>query len=299
MIFFRFLLVVFVAIFLTVSRGYGIPNKSQACSMRLFLNQFSSESDPIHSVYDLADRYDVIVAGLSAKLTNGKDVFGINLPTLGVDLPGKCRYLYSVKWGWIDLVHFSAGFFFTYYPRASGLHKQFGLPFFMNRFLQAMSFDGVLVRGEEVEKTQAENGGHSAWDYEDLISNALGAFLGYKFADRRSDLSLAQWLRLKLYAFGFVNDYTKASNFDEMPDTIEAAILDSTHVSHRYEPQYTIAADIAWNAQDLAFRDAIVHSVRIRELKFSGPCSKEAMKNAQLLPSCEFLNREVQKRKNN
>src|SRR5262249_48913961 len=76
------------------------------------------------------------------------------------------RYLYSRRWGWIDMKHFSAAAYYSgkwYVPAAS-----------------------VLGKGRDVEKKQAEKGDDSAYSYEDLPSNLLGAYFGSKYSSSGS-----------------------------------------------------------------------------------------------------------------
>jgi RHS repeat-associated protein len=66
------------------------------------------------------------------------------------------RYLYSQKWGWVDMKHFS---------------------------VNANQADNILIpqsyllnRGEGLEQQQEKSEPSSAWDYEDLASNLLGVY---------------------------------------------------------------------------------------------------------------------------
>jgi RHS repeat-associated protein len=64
------------------------------------------------------------------------------------------RYIYSKRWGWIDMRHFSTS--------AAVTHANLVTPRM------------TLRKGEEVEKNQ--NGTNSGYSYEDLVSNLLGTY---------------------------------------------------------------------------------------------------------------------------
>lgn len=72
---------------------------------------------------------------------------------------GGKRYMYSTRWGWVDLKHFSSAAFGTDTPQYTG--------------------NMVLKKGEDIEKAQARATGTergSAYAYEDLPSNILGVY---------------------------------------------------------------------------------------------------------------------------
>lgn len=78
------------------------------------------------------------------------------------------RYLYSKRWGWIDLKHFSAA---AYHSDKWYIPSQI-----------------VLSRGKAIEAEQAkkESEKDSAYSYEDLPSNLLGAYFGEDYSSSGS-----------------------------------------------------------------------------------------------------------------
>lgn len=128
-----------------------------------------------------------------------------------------CRYIYSRKWGWIDLQHFAAAAW--------------------TRSLVPMSGTRILLRGEENERQQERDKENSRWDYEDLMSN----FLGVDFAEHLSGLGWSSPLgfvpRLHVYLerLGFEYDVEHAPNFRSL---LNSEAEDDVRENHRYIPWY-------------------------------------------------------------
>jgi RHS repeat-associated protein len=106
------------------------------------------------------------------------------------------RYLYSEKWGWIDMLHFSESALKT-------------------------SKDGVfstLKSGETLEVTQKLTAPASSFSYEDLVSNLIGA----SFAEYNNNNNSKEFL-VNLQDFligaGFNAQPTEAVNWGELPRT--------------------------------------------------------------------------------
>ena len=110
------------------------------------------------------------------------------------------RYLYSKRWGWIDMQHFAASAFYTSKHGAKT----------------------ALMGGEVTERRQQATQNPSAYDYEDLPSNLLGAYFAQEYRDKYEDLNAA--------LFAFLTDLDvlenegetipeEAINYDELPDT--------------------------------------------------------------------------------
>lgn len=100
--------------------------------------------------------------------------------------PLRGRYLYSEKWGWIDMRHFSSS--------AESADTWSG------------SAKRTLDYGYAVEVTQAATFDESAFDYEDLVSNLLGVgFEAYLETSVARDRTLLQNLESYLRDLGFVD----------------------------------------------------------------------------------------------
>ena len=110
------------------------------------------------------------------------------------------RYLYSKRWGWIDMQHFAASAFYTSKHGAKT----------------------ALMGGEVTERRQQATQNPSAYDYEDLPSNLLGAYFAQEYRDKYEDLNAA--------LFAFLTDLDvlenegetipeEAINYDALPDT--------------------------------------------------------------------------------
>jgi hypothetical protein len=147
----------------------------------------------------------------------------------------KERYLYSPKWGWIDMKHFSSAALET------------------NKWYKSASF--VLGQGEGVEDRQ-ENGEFpnsrpeskaSAYDYEDLVSNLLGVgFEAYLETDAAADKDLVENLTNYLTALGF-GDPTQAPNYATLPQNHDG---DTNVQNTTYDPSYAPQSGQRTNAVD-------------------------------------------------
>jgi len=127
------------------------------------------------------------------------------------------RYLYSSKWGWIDMRHFSSGAALTDNPLLTG--------------------HSILSHGENNELEQELANDPSAWDYEDLISNLLGVYFEtYLESDVAKGKDLITNLQNYLSELGFVE-----SPLTEKP--LENTILPNNHgdtgeQNYTYTPKY-------------------------------------------------------------
>jgi RHS repeat-associated protein len=129
------------------------------------------------------------------------------------------RYLYSDKWGWVDMKHFSSAAENT------------------DDLLQ--TGHAVLLLGEFVESTQYLNGDASGFDPEDLPSNLLGVYFEtYLESEAAEGKSLVENLESYLLELGFSDDPTNdAPNYDVLPETHDDP--DSGVINMRYEPLNT------------------------------------------------------------
>ena len=104
------------------------------------------------------------------------------------------RYLYSDKWGWLDMRHFAAAAW-----RSDNL-------FFSEK--------GTLKEGEQTENDQFQRNDPSGFDYEDLTSNLIGVyFLVYLESNEAQENDFQTNLKNYLTELGFVdNPLTTAPN---------------------------------------------------------------------------------------
>jgi hypothetical protein len=122
------------------------------------------------------------------------------------------RYLYSPKWGWLDLAHFSLGAY---------LYSYFGSL-------------GLELFSSYYEKTQAKA---SQYSYEDLPSNAMGAFFSVEVKK-----PLCESLKSYLTDLGFVeNPLQEAPNGKH---------LDTGVKNKSYRPLYTKARPEQYGEHD-------------------------------------------------
>ena len=140
----------------------------------------------------------------------------------------KFRYLYSKRWGWVDMKHFAAAAHHTSSPFVTGSY--------------------VLKRGEqkEIEQEYSDRSYEraSAWDYEDLTSNLMGVTFE-DYWDERSYFEVPMEhgdfvtvLDQFLDELGFTEEHPgeAAPNYDWMP--YDAHTDDRTQNS-TYDPMYT------------------------------------------------------------
>jgi RHS repeat-associated protein len=110
--------------------------------------------------------------------------------------PSTVKYIYSERWGWIDLKHFSA----------AAMHTD-------NLFFGA---GFVLRRGEKIERQQESQGNTSAWSFEDLPSNLLGVYFESFLESSSAEGGFQGKLNTFFKLVGVVNDYQNAPNYSDI-----------------------------------------------------------------------------------
>jgi hypothetical protein len=161
------------------------------------------ESDGINSLSDMSNYFQ------SQKLPDGNFTKTYPLP----------RYIYSEKWGWIDLKHFTV---------AAKHSQRTRLPWL------------VLVRGETVETEQAIRNSSSAYSYEDLTSNALGSYFPYFLKEYKREGESDKEVLFRFFeTIGVVNNPMEvAPNRDRIPNDVDASGLPSW-AEINYRPLFT------------------------------------------------------------
>jgi RHS repeat-associated protein len=145
------------------------------------------------------------------------------------------RYLYSDRWGWIDMKHFFSAANLTDYLVFSG--------------------DFALEYGEDVERKQEKAGVPSGYDYEDLKSNLLGVYFEKYLEDfnstRMSDEEEADlkdnyggnWgayaLKKFLTEIGVVEDITVAPNYYDKNFPADHDAPSTWQTNKTYDPVHT------------------------------------------------------------
>jgi hypothetical protein len=137
------------------------------------------------------------------------------------------RYLYSKRWGWIDMRHFSSA--------AAGANGLF------------VTSKAVLEHGEKVEENQV--GTTSGYSYEDLTSNLLGVFFESWLEQpvNATEKTLVGNLNKFLGLLEVVDDPAQAPNYKDLPDSQEEADAKSNDLKQvpqnfTYSPRYLLKA---------------------------------------------------------
>lgn len=115
----------------------------------------------------------------------------------------KGRYIYTEKGGWIDMVHFLfyAGKAYNY--KCSGQENP----------VETAISDGVMQ--ETLDQYTAP---HSAYSYEDLPTDAFGAYFGAIYFDPSSDASFGEQVEQFLNKVLQATESNYAPNFDALPE---------------------------------------------------------------------------------
>jgi hypothetical protein len=132
------------------------PTKAGAIGLNALIKKLNDKG--VSSLEDFYGFYDMHIAPAS---NNYQDSY---------------RYLWSNRWGWIDLKHSAAAANTADYLFVSG--------------------DLVLERGESNERQQSEHNDPSGYDYEDLVSNLIGVFFENWLEDQ-PELSDEQWKEIR------------------------------------------------------------------------------------------------------
>lgn len=128
------------------------------------------------------------------------------------------RYLYSKRWGWIDIKHFSNAAVWA-----------------DNIFIGA---GFVLRQGENLEKRQEKNETGSAWSFEDLPSNLLGVI--FESYLESGNTNFEEKLSKFFTEIGVIDDYYNAPNFLDIPGYQMKTV--PVPQNKTYAPQFTLAS---------------------------------------------------------
>jgi len=146
-----------------------------------------------------------------ANLNDLAKYYGKELYTGKRDAPthgsNKNRYVYSERWGWIDMKHFA---------NAANLTNSWFI-----------SGQMVLAQGEwqeySQEKSKAKSTRNSAWSYEDLVSNLLGTYFEtwLESDDAKKGKSFLDKMNIFFESLDVVNDVKLLSTYDCLPENTD------------------------------------------------------------------------------
>lgn len=163
----------------------------------------------------------------------------------------KDKYIYTTKGGWLDMAHFMfyAGKAYDYKQQKESAQKA------ISEMSKAGGYAGMgisadLIKtanlnpvGEAVQDGYRQEmsdrfvAGHSAYSYEDLPSDKLGAEFGANYYNPNSKLSLGEQLLNYVTSLG-ETDPKNAPNYKNLPK--DDSKLDSpTATNHTTKPMYT------------------------------------------------------------
>ncbi len=162
------------------------------------------------------------LSGLSS-FYGGATEFGSG--TNAMPASSSVRYLYSKRWGWIDMKHF-----------ASAANVADGIA----------TAKQVINHGEDIEIQQSSSKKlserNSSFSYEDLISNLLGTYFeSFLESDLASGNDMSKNLEFFLMMLD-VADPTEAPNYKDLPESPEIAQDKEEHTvvrNYSYNPLYT------------------------------------------------------------
>ncbi len=176
------------------------PSRDEVASLSALIKMLKS-----NDVQDLGD--------LLEQFGGAPTTFGASGASGGRNIT--MRYVYSKRWGWLDLRHLAAGAWFTDNWLISG-HM-------------------VLSRGEDNEVT----GGNSSFDFEDLPSNLIGVYFEtYLESDAAQGKTVVEALQSYLADLGVVeNPFDVAPNADQLKETTKSADTGPKNTS--YDPVFT------------------------------------------------------------
>ena len=150
------------------------------------------------------------------------------------------RYLYSSKWGWLDMRHFFAAAHLSSLPLVRATW--------------------VIYLGEMKEINQEAQESLDAWDYEDLTSNLVGAYYpSYRkdFPDK-ADASELTTLEAFFTDLNVTQEPHNAPNWKKLPESNQKIQRHHYIKNKGYHPKFTIE-----NADDGNEVDAAI--IRLRE----------------------------------
>ncbi|AGH38093.1 hypothetical protein F542_13890 [Bibersteinia trehalosi USDA-ARS-USMARC-188] len=124
------------------------------------------------------------------------------------------RYIYTEKAGWIDMVHF------LFYAGVSYDTKKELVAF--NRYssmstIENKAINRAVSHGYVQEIADMVRAKHSAFEYEDLVSDKQGAIFGAKYFDPKSSLNLGQQVKLYFDKELKATQPKKAPNYHQLP----------------------------------------------------------------------------------
>ncbi|MCX2494075.1 DUF6443 domain-containing protein [Pedobacter sp. PF22-3] len=161
------------------------------------------------------------------------------------------KYIYTTKGGWLDMAHFMfyAGKAYDYKQQKetaqkaiseiskAGGYAGMGMSADLTKTADINPVAEAMQDGYRQEMSDRLVAGHSAYSYEDLPSDKLGAEFGANYYNSNSKLSLGEQLLNYVNSLG-ATDPKKAPNYKNLPK--DDSKLDSpTETNHTAKPMYT------------------------------------------------------------
>lgn len=137
----------------------------------------------------------------------------------------KGRYIYTTKGGWLDMAHFMfyAGKAYNYKIQKEQAKRLLNDKFISSTYLVELykiaNMDPVaeaVQDGYLQEFSDKYVAPHSAYSYEDLPTDKIGAIFGAEYFDPNSSLPFAEQLFNYLQTLGAVSP-KEAPNFNQLP----------------------------------------------------------------------------------
>ena len=223
------------------------PVKSQAGAVNGFIDFFNNTSTKMGTLKGQA-AHNAMIRLSKIKIDHGiKPIPATTAPFNNQ----KDRYIYTEVGGWIDMSHF------MFYAGRAYMHKMEKQD--AQRLIQDMESKGGVALlglsselfkiansspvGEVVQEGYLQERGdkifakHSAYSYEDLPTDKLGADFGANYFNPNSKQSFGEQLRDYLNNVLRATDPTKAPNYDIMPEVSDRQPPSRTN--HTTTPVYT------------------------------------------------------------
>jgi RHS repeat-associated protein len=148
------------------------------------------------------------------------------------------RYVYTANGGWVDMVHF------VFYAGRAATYKAEG---------NSNPVGSAVQDGFHQEMMDTFKAPWSAYSYEDLSSDRLGAIFGAEFFDPTSSLTLSEQIELFFWTYLSPMAASSAPNYENMPG--QDSKNPPTATNHSTSPMYTYW----WSSADLNQRELKPH----------------------------------------
>jgi RHS repeat-associated protein len=166
-------------------------------------------------------------------LADLRDFFGSNFMGMDNGKGTAQKYLYSKKWGWVDMRHAS----FAAYKTDGIFTTKFDV-LRDGEMLEYRQEMGIIPNHNKKDLNQPSV---SAWDYEDLTSNLIGVGLeSYLESSNSSDKDFVQNVLDYFTSLGYDSNPNSAPNFGTMPQNYneDDQNEETEQRNYGYDPKY-------------------------------------------------------------